>query len=625
MGFILDGLDADDFDRNYSDVHLVRRIISYFRPYKRGILIIIISLLIGSLASTLVPVFISLMIDNLQNSLTASGVNPFAPVVVNLAIALAFFFIVNFIANLFQYEYTSRVTASAVVDIREDAFNAVLARDISFINDESTGNIVSRIDNDTNNFSQSITLATSLIAQITVVLFLLIFLFSKSVQLTVLLIIMAPVVIITALLFRRIARDVNRKSARIMAKINALIQETFSGIYITKAFRSEEKTYDEFLNSNNTSYSVNLKRGLVMSAIFPVMDLIIGIFTGVLIYLGGIAVLNNNSAPFFALISWMPAKQITIGDWFLFFQGVLVFFFPLTSIASFWSQFQQSLAAAERVFALIDAENTVIQYDNQILEDPKGMIDFQNLTFAYKPGQNVLENFNLHINAHEKIAIVGHTGAGKSTLVKLIARSYEFQSGNLLIDSKNIRHLALTEYRKQIAIISQEVFLWNDTIKNNLLYGSSHIPNADGKMREILENLEIMDWVERLPEGLETNVGERGSKLSMGQRQLIAFARILLVNPLILIMDEATSSVDPLTEVMIQHAINLLLKDRTSIIVAHRLSTVKNADRIIVMKEGKIIEEGNHKDLMGKNGYYAELYDTYFRHQSLAYIEQTKW
>ena len=625
MGFILDGLDADDFDRNYSDVHLVRRIISYFRPYKHGILIIIISLLIGSLASTLVPVFISLMIDNLQNSLTASGVNPFAPVVVNLAIALAFFFIVNFIANLFQYEYTSRVTASAVVDIREDAFNAVLARDISFINDESTGNIVSRIDNDTNNFSQSITLATSLIAQITVVLFLLIFLFSKSVQLTVLLIIMAPVVIITALLFRRIARDVNRKSARIMAKINALIQETFSGIYITKAFRSEEKTYDEFLNSNNTSYSVNLKRGLVMSAIFPVMDLIIGIFTGVLIYLGGIAVLNNNSAPFFALISWMPAKQITIGDWFLFFQGVLVFFFPLTSIASFWSQFQQSLAAAERVFALIDAENTVIQYDNQILEDPKGMIDFQNLTFAYKPGQNVLENFNLHINAHEKIAIVGHTGAGKSTLVKLIARSYEFQSGNLLIDSKNIRHLALTEYRKQIAIISQEVFLWNDTIKNNLLYGSSHIPNADGKMREILENLEIMDWVERLPEGLETNVGERGSKLSMGQRQLIAFARILLVNPLILIMDEATSSVDPLTEVMIQHAINLLLKDRTSIIVAHRLSTVKNADRIIVMKEGKIIEEGNHKDLLDKNGYYAELYDTYFRHQSLAYIEQTKW
>lgn len=618
----MDGLDADDFDRNYSDVHLVRRIISYFMPYKRNIIIIIISLLIGSLASTLVPIYISLMIDNLQNSLLTIGINPYAPVVLNLAMFLALFFIINFIGNLFQYEYTAKTTANSVVDIRKDVFKAVLERDMSFITEESTGNIVSRVDNDTNNLSQSITLATSLIAQLSVVIFLLIFLLMKSLRLTILLLLMVPVVVITALLFRRIAREVNRKSARVLAKINAMIQETFSGIYITKAFRAENETYDEFLDVNTTSYKVNLKRGLVMSSIFPVLDLIIGIFTGLLIYFGGIDFLNNSSAPLFSLISWIPSRPITIGDWFLFFQGVLVIFFPLTSVASFWSQFQQSLAAAERVFALIDAENTVVQYDSQLLQNPQGMIEFRNLTFAYKPGANILENFDLHINGHEKIAIVGHTGAGKSTLVKLISRSYEFQSGELLIDNQDIRSLDLTEYRKRIAIISQEVFLWNDTIKNNLLYGSNHIPNAEQRMNKILESLEIMDWIERLPEGLETVVGERGSRLSMGQRQLIAFARILLVDPLILIMDEATSSVDPLTEVMIQRAINLLLKERTSIVVAHRLSTVKNADRIIVMKEGKIIEEGNHQTLLDKNGYYAELYDTYFRHQSLAYIEQ---
>lgn len=640
MGFILDGLEADDFDRNYRDVHLVKRIVSYFKPYKTQILIIIISLLIGSLASTLVPVYISLMIDDLQNSLVSSGssqnqtiytftifkkysiIVPFAPAVVTLAVALALFFIINFISNMFQYEYTARATSSAVVDIREDAFKAVLNRDMSFITEESTGNIVSRVDNDTNNFSQSITLATSLVAQIAVVVFLLFFLFSKSVQLTILLIVMAPVVVITALLFRRIAREVNRKSTRIIAKINAMIQETFSGIYITKAFRAEEKTYNDFLDVNTTYYSVNLKRGLVMSAIFPVLDLIIGIFTGLLIYFAGLDVLNNSAAPFFSLISFIPGKPITIGDWFLFFQGVLVFFFPLTSIASFWSQFQQSLASAERVFALIDAENEVVQYDNKELSNPQGMIEFKDLTFAYKTGLNVLEQFNLHIKPREKIAIVGHTGAGKSTLVKLISRSYEYQSGELLIDNQDIRSLDLTEYRKKIAVISQEVFLWNDTIKSNLLYGSNHIPNAEKRMNEILQSLEIMDWIERLPEGLDTNVGERGSRLSMGQRQLIAFARILLVDPLILIMDEATSSVDPLTEVMIQRAINLLLKDRTSIIVAHRLSTVKNADRIIVLKEGKIIEQGTHLGLMDQNGYYAELYDTYFRHQSLAYVEQ---
>ena len=265
MGFILDGLDADDFDRNYKDVHLVKRIISYFKPYKTQLFIIIISLLIGSLASTLVPVYISLMIDDLQNSLVSSKssqnqtnytftifkkfsiVIPFASAVVTLAVALSLFFIINFISNMFQYEFTARATSSAIVDIREDAFKAVLSRDMSFITEESTGNIVSRVDNDTKNFSQSITLATSLVAQIAVEVFLLIFLYSKSVQLTILLILMAPVVIITALLFRRIAREVNRKSTRIIAKINAMIQETFSGIYITKAFRAEEKTFIDLL------------------------------------------------------------------------------------------------------------------------------------------------------------------------------------------------------------------------------------------------------------------------------------------------------------------------------------------------------------------------------------------
>ncbi len=622
MGFIMDGLHADDFDRNYSDISLLKRILSYFRAYKFSIFLIVVSLLLSSFASTLVPLYISNMIDDLQKSLGAKTVNPFAPIIVNLTLAIAIFFIINFFGNMFQQEITARTVSSAVVDIRKDAFDAVLQRDMAFINEESTGNIVSRVDNDTNQFGQTITLTTSLLAQITVVVFLLYFLFTKSIKLTILLIVIAPVVVFTALLFRKIAREVNRKSTRILAKINALVQETFSGIYISKAFRAENKMYDDFVYINNTSYGVNVKRGLVMVTIFPVLGLINGVVTGFLIYFGALDVVGNSTAPLAGLLSFLPGKEITVGDWFLFFQGVLIFFFPLTSIASFWSQFQQGLASAERIFALIDAENTVIQYDNQPLNNPKGKIEFKGLTFAYKSDQTVLENFDLLIKPHEKIAIVGHTGAGKSTLVKLISRSYEFQRGQLLIDDQDIRSLDLGEYRKRLAIISQEVFLWNDTIRNNLLYGSGHIDNAEERMNEILEKLEILDWIKRLPDGLDTNVGERGSRLSMGQRQLIAFARILLVDPLILIMDEATSSVDPLTEVMIQRAINILLKDRTSIVVAHRLSTVKNADRIIVLKDGKIIEQGTHQQLMDQSGHYAKLYDTYFRHQSLAYVEQ---
>lgn len=618
----MDGLHEDDFDRNYSDIHLLKRILSYFRNYKAKIALIVVSLLLSSFASTLVPLYISNMLDDLQNSFANKTVNPFAPIIISLTIALAIFFIINFFGNMLQQEITARTVSSAVVDVRKDAFDAVLERDMAFIEEESTGNIVSRVDNDTNNFGQTITLTTSLLAQIAVVGFLLYFLFTKSIKLTLLLIVIAPVVVITALLFRKIARDVNRKSTRILAKINALVQETFSGIYISKAFRAEEKMYDDFVYINNTSYDVNVKRGLVMVTIFPVLGLINGVVTAFLIYFGGLDVIGNTTAPLAGLLSFLPGKQITLGDWFLFFQGVLIFFFPLTSIASFWSQFQQGLASAERIFALIDAENTVIQYDSQPLHNPQGSIEFKDLTFGYKVDHPVLEHFNLHIKPHEKIAIVGHTGAGKSTLVKLISRSYEFQRGQLFIDDQDIRSLDLSEYRKRLAIISQDVFLWNDTIRNNLLYGSGHIKDAEKRMESILQELEILDWIQRLPEGLDTVVGERGSRLSMGQRQLIAFARILLVDPLILIMDEATSSVDPLTEVMIQRAINILLKDRTSIVVAHRLSTVKNADRIIVMKEGKIIEQGTHQQLMDQRGYYAELYDTYFRHQSLAYVEQ---
>ena len=298
-----------------------------------------------------------------------------------------------------------------------------------------------------------------------------------------------------------------------------------------------------------------------------------------------------------------------------------LFFFPLISIASFWAQFQQGLAASERVFSLIDAENEVIQYDDKILEKPKGMINFENVTFGYEKENLVLENFNLKINSGEKIAIVGHTGAGKSTIANLIQRYYEFQDGKISIDNQNIRSLDLINYRKQLSIISQDVFLWNATIRENLLYGIPKTDNIEDKLNLVLKDVQALSWIERLPNGLDTRVGERGQSLSMGQRQLIAFARILLRDPAILIMDEATASLDPFSDLLVQKATNKILEGRTSIVIAHRLSTIKNADRIIVLSDGKILEEGTHEDLLTKKGHYADLYDTYYRHQSLEYIE----
>jgi ABC-type multidrug transport system fused ATPase/permease subunit len=291
-----------------------------------------------------------------------------------------------------------------------------------------------------------------------------------------------------------------------------------------------------------------------------------------------------------------------------------LFWFPLTGIASFWSQFQLGLSASERVFALIDAEPRVTQTDNQPVPEVKGRIEFRNVDFSYNEQETVLRGFNLTIQAGETVALVGHTGAGKSSLGKLVARFYEFQGGQLLIDDHDIRTFDLQAYRRHMGIVPQSPFLFSGSIADNIRYGK---PDAgEAEVLQVAHQIGGGDWLDVLPEGLATPVGEEGRGISMGQRQLVALARVLLEDPSIIILDEATASVDPLTEAQIQEGLDVVLQDRTAIVIAHRLSTIKAADRIIVLRKGEIIEEGSHESLMAHGGHYAELYNTYFRHQS---------
>jgi ABC-type multidrug transport system fused ATPase/permease subunit len=302
----------------------------------------------------------------------------------------------------------------------------------------------------------------------------------------------------------------------------------------------------------------------------------------------------------------------------LFIQGIGLFWFPLTSIASFWSQFQIGLAAGERVFGLIDADPKVVQTDHKTLPAIKGEVRFENVDFRYTDNEPVLTNFSLTIHAGETLALVGHTGSGKSSIGKLIARFYEFQGGHIYIDGHDIRTLDLSDYRSRLGIVTQSPFLFDGTVMENIRYGK---PDAtDAEVVQAANTVGNGDWLKSLPNGLATEVGERGGSLSMGQRQLVTLARVVLQNPSIFILDEATASVDPLTETLIQEGLDVALEGRTSIVIAHRLSTIKNADRIIVLRQGEIIEEGNHDALLRQNGHYAELYNTYFRHQSLEYV-----
>jgi ATP-binding cassette, subfamily B, bacterial len=484
-----------------------------------------------------------------------------------------------------------------------DAFAAVMKRDLSFFDENPSGKIVSRVTSDTDSFSQVVTLTMNLLSQVLLVIIITGLLFARDVQLATVALLMSPIIVAISLAFRRIARSSTVNSQRSTARVNASIQEAMNGIAVAKNFRQERTLYNEFIPINFQSYRVNLKQGLVFSSIFPLLFFVAGLGTVLLVYLGGQRAIAGDISP---------------GDWFLFFQSVMLFWFPMTSIASFWSQFQQGLAAAERIFALVDAEPRVVQRDDRPVPRLRGQIEFRDLEFGYVPEQRVLDGFSLTIPAGETLAIVGHTGAGKSTLGRLITRFYEYQGGDLLIDGMDIRTFDLPAYRRQLGIVPQSPFLFSGTVADNIRYPK---PDAtDDEVAAAARSVGNGDWIAVLPDGLATEVGEYGRSLSMGQRQLVALARVLIQDPAVVILDEATASVDPLTEAQIQEGLDVVLADRTSIVIAHRLSTIQGADRIIVLDHGRIVEEGDHFSLMAKGGRYCEVYNTYFRHQSPDYV-----
>jgi ATP-binding cassette subfamily B protein/subfamily B ATP-binding cassette protein MsbA len=512
-------------------------------------------------------------------------------------IALLVVYIAGMLSMRYQIYLMSVAGQKVLADMRVQIFEKVEKLSLQYVEDKEAGDLMSRLVNDIdaiNNFlSQGLTQSIgSLFAVVGVV----IAMFALNWQLALAAFAVIPIMYITTTVFTNRARRAYRKTRETIGDVSADLQEELSGVKVSQAFNRGNTNIREFVQRNAANRDANVSANAITSAFAPAMDLLSAIDTAIVAGFGGYLAVQGT---------------ITVGVVVAFIQYVQNFFRPIATVAQIWTMAQSAFAAAERVFELIDTEPDIQDAENaEVLPQLEGRVVFEKVTFGYDPSNPVLCGVNLETDPGQTVAVVGPTGAGKTTLVNLIPRFYEVTDGSVSLDGLDVREVTQSSIRSQMGMVLQEPFLFSGTVMDNIRYG--RLEAADEEVIEASKAANAHDFIERLPDGYNTEVGERGSLLSQGQRQLLSIARAILADPRILILDEATASVDTRTEVLIQKALNHLLEGRTSFVIAHRLSTVRNADVILAMDAGEIIERGTHDELIELDGLYADLYRRQF-------------
>ena len=586
---------------NLLDLKLFKRLLDYVLTYRGVFIFVAISALLISVFSTLTPYLIKVAVDDY---LALGKYQDFIYLIIlmffNLMLTVLFMFLFSYYANLLGQK--------VIYDLRVQLFKHILNFRMSYFDKSSVGRLVTRAVNDMETiasiFSQGLFMIAADLMQMFLVIIVMLFL-SWKLSLTIFFIL--PFILFATRKFQKSMKIAFNEVRSEVANLNSFVQERITGMKIVQLFNREKIEYDNFVQINEKHKKAWLKTVWYNSIFFPIAELSTSVTIGLIVWFGGLnAVLENSS--------------ITLGTIFLFIQLSQMLFRPLRQIADKFNTLQMGMVAASRIFKIIDTKSNITDLGTKNEELIDGNIVFDNISFSYINNEKVIKNLSFKINNGEKIAIVGSTGSGKTTIVNLISRFYDAQDGSIFIGSENIKDYKLESLRGRIALVLQDVFLFADTILNNITLWDSSI--SFDSVVIAAKKIGIHDFILSLPEGYNYNVKERGVMLSQGQRQLISFLRAYIKNPSILILDEATSSIDSNSEELIQNATEKITENKTSIIIAHRLSTILNSDRIFVMNKGVLVENGTHKELiLKKDGYYKGLYEIQFKKEESTVIQ----
>ncbi|MEI8132673.1 MAG: ABC transporter ATP-binding protein [Leptolinea sp.] len=569
---------------------VVGKLIKLILPHKWRAIASLVLVIVTAASQGASPFLIGMAVDKFISTGDSAGLG-------GIFLAMVIVFFLGMIATRFQIYLINQVGQSILADLRQRVFIKVESLSLQYLEGKQAGEIMSRLVNDidalNNFFSQGL---AQMLGQFFTLIGIAIAMLILNWQLGLAVLIMIPVLLLVTNLFSRLARNAFRKTRTTIGDISADLEEEISGVKVAQAFNRTDVNVRKFAKRNAANRDANISATAVTSGFAPAMDVLSTVDMALVAGMGGAMVI---------------AGTASVGVVVAFLQYVQNFFRPIQQVAQLWTMAQSAFAAAERVFELLEVAPSVSDTLNAKTMLPiQGKIEFEEVSFQYEEDQPVLEKVSFTANPGQMIAIVGPTGAGKTTMVSLLARFYDVTNGAVKIDGVDVRDVTQKSLRSQMGIVTQEPFLFSGTIMENIRYGRLDASDEDVSAAAVAANAD--DFIRRLPKGYENEVGERGKLISQGQRQLISIARAILANPRILILDEATASIDTRTEVLIQSALQKLLKGRTSFVIAHRLSTVRSADQVLVISDGLISESGTHSELIAKNGIYADLYQRQF-------------